>query len=57
MFTISIMNNYFEVVLYGQHYKNGKSYIKNVKSDFDIIRELELDKLHKKSIYINVIVI
>lgn len=27
--------------IYGKRYENGKSYFTNIKSDFDIIREIE----------------
>ncbi len=35
--------------IYGKRYENGKSYFTNIKSDFDIIREIE--KIHKCQIY------
>lgn len=46
------MNKNDHIVLYGSYYKNGKLYFENIKSDFDIIREL--NKLHKKTINGNV---
>ncbi len=43
-------NNYNQLILYGHYYNNGKLHIKNIKSDFDIIRELE--KFHKEYVKI-----
>jgi hypothetical protein len=47
------MNSNNEIILYGQYYNNCKLHIKNIKSDFDIIRELE--KYHKENIKTKII--
>jgi hypothetical protein len=42
------MDQQTNIVIYEQLYTNGKLHTRNIKSDFDIIREL--NKLHKKTI-------
>ncbi len=43
-----MVNEISNIILYGECYKNGKRHLEIIKSDFDIIREL--NKLHKKTI-------
>lgn len=42
------MTNNSQIKVYGHCYQDGKSYFRKIKSDFDIVREL--DKLHKKTL-------
>ena len=47
------MNSNNQIILFGQYYNKGKLCLENIKSDFDIIRELE--KYHKENIKMKII--